>query len=163
MLRPARAFNAQERIGMAQKDDATPGERIGDIASAQAEKAVDEVKKGAEEIRAAAGDAADDVSDDLRQLREDIAKLSETVALIATSRGSAAASAVSEGVRAVRDNVYATAADAGRAGADIAGSAKQHATSFACDVEDTVRRNPLGAVLTSLGVGILIGMMSRSR
>ncbi|GHE47711.1 hypothetical protein GCM10019059_03050 [Camelimonas fluminis] len=145
----------QERIGMAQKDDATPGGAGGN--------ATDEVKKGAAEIRQAADQARDDIADDLRQLREDIARLSETVTAIAASRGSAAASAVGDSVRAMKDNVFATAADACSAGADIAGSARQHAASFAGDVEDTVRRNPLGAILTSLGVGVLIGLMTRSR
>lgn len=148
---------------MAHNDDGKSGETPTDILSRQAGKLADEVAGGVDEVRLAAADAGDDIADDLRQLREDIARLSETVAAIASTRGSAAASAVSDGVRAVKDNVFATAADACSAGADIVGSARNHAASFSSDVEDTVRRNPLGAILTSLGVGILIGVMSRRR
>jgi hypothetical protein len=64
--------------------------------------------------------------------------------------------ALSLGVRGITDNVY-------NAGSDVAHSARRHAVSFVNDIEATVRRNPQGAVVATLGLGIIIGMMLRSR
>jgi ElaB/YqjD/DUF883 family membrane-anchored ribosome-binding protein len=48
-------------------------------------------------------------------------------------------------------------------GSELASSAKQHAKSFASELEGMARRNPLGTIAGALVVGIVIGMMSRGR
>jgi prophage DNA circulation protein len=106
---------------------------------------------------------ASDVSADIKALKADIARLSETVAAIAAARGADAASRLGKGVRSVTDGVGATASNVYDAGSDIASSARQHAASFADDIEATVRRNPLGTLIATLGLGMILGMMSRSR
>ncbi|GGC62263.1 DUF883 family protein [Chelatococcus reniformis] len=136
---------------------------VGETIANEAGKAKAELRKGAEEIGASLDAANGDISADLQRLREDLSRLSETVSGIAGERGAAAASRVTDGVRSVKESVYTTANDAYSAGADIASSAKTHAGDFASDVEDTVRRNPIGTVLAALGVGLIVGMMSRGR
>lgn len=149
---------------MAANDPTSPDTpNVGETIANEASKAKADLRKGADEIGASLNAASSDISADLQRLREDLSRLSETVAGIAGERGAAAASRVTDGVRSVKDSVYATANDAYSAGADIAGSAKAHASDFASDVEATVRRNPLGTVLAALGVGLIVGMMSRSR
>ena len=137
--------------------------KAGEELRSAAGKAGDDLRKGASEIGASVEAASGDIAADLRMLKEDIARLTETVAAIASNRGQQAASRVTDGLRGVTDGVTETASNAYAAGAEIASAAKAHATSFAGDVEDTVRRNPLGTVLAALGLGILVGMMSRSR
>jgi hypothetical protein len=48
-------------------------------------------------------------------------------------------------------------------GSDLATSAKQHAKTFASELEATARRNPLGTIAGTLVVGVIIGMMTRGR
>jgi ElaB/YqjD/DUF883 family membrane-anchored ribosome-binding protein len=46
-------------------------------------------------------------------------------------------------------------------GANIASATTQQAKTFAAELEDMARRNPLGAVAGAVMVGVLIGMMGR--
>lgn len=131
--------------------------------ASDAAKAMNEVRKGALETSDSVTAASGDIAGDLRQLKTDLARLTETVTAIASNRGARAASRVGDGVRSVTDTFSATASDAYTAGSDIASSARHHASSFAGDVEKTVRRNPLGAVLASMVLGMVVGMLSRSR
>jgi hypothetical protein len=96
-------------------------------------------------------------------LKDDIARLRETVASIAAARGADAATRVSHGMRAVTDSFGSTASTVYDAGSEIATSARQHAASFASDVEATVRRNPMGTLLGTFALGMILGMMSRGR
>jgi hypothetical protein len=48
-------------------------------------------------------------------------------------------------------------------GSDLAASAKEHAKTFASELEGTARRNPLATIAGALVVGVIIGMMSRGR
>jgi hypothetical protein len=49
------------------------------------------------------------------------------------------------------------------AGSELASSAKEHAKTFASELEGMARRNPLGTIAGALLVGLIIGMMSRGR
>jgi ElaB/YqjD/DUF883 family membrane-anchored ribosome-binding protein len=46
---------------------------------------------------------------------------------------------------------------------DLATSAKEHAKTFASELEGMARRNPLGTIAGALAVGVVLGMMSRGR
>jgi hypothetical protein len=48
-------------------------------------------------------------------------------------------------------------------GTDLASSAREHAKTFASELEGMARRNPLGTIAGALLVGMVIGMMSRGR
>lgn len=152
---------ASNSLGNAGLGNATA--KAGEELRSAASKAGDDLRKGVSEIGASVQAASGDIAADLRMLKEDIARLTETVASIASNRGQQAASRVTDGLRGVTEGVSETASSAYAASAEIASAAKTHAKSFAGDVEDTVRRNPLGTVLAALGLGMLVGMMSRSR
>jgi ElaB/YqjD/DUF883 family membrane-anchored ribosome-binding protein len=46
---------------------------------------------------------------------------------------------------------------------DLANSAKEHAQTFASELEGMARRNPLGTIAGALVVGVVLGMMTRRR
>jgi hypothetical protein len=48
-------------------------------------------------------------------------------------------------------------------GSELASAAKEHAKTFASELEGMARRNPLGTIAGALLVGVIIGMMSRGR
>jgi ElaB/YqjD/DUF883 family membrane-anchored ribosome-binding protein len=49
------------------------------------------------------------------------------------------------------------------AGSELASSAKEHAKTFASELEGMARRNPLGTIAGVLAVGVIVGMMLRGR
>jgi len=96
--------------------------------------------------------AASDLADDLAALRADVAKLSDTIAgLVRTQTGSATA-AVRGAVDDARDQLSQAAAQA-----------QDRALGAAADIERRIEANPLTAVLIAAGIGVALGMMSKSR
>jgi ElaB/YqjD/DUF883 family membrane-anchored ribosome-binding protein len=90
---------------------------------------------------------AADLTADLAALRADITRLSDTIAgLVRTQADHAGA------VGDARDQLSRAAADA-----------QDSALGAAADLERRIERNPLTAVLIAAGLGIMLGMMSRSR
>jgi ElaB/YqjD/DUF883 family membrane-anchored ribosome-binding protein len=59
------------------------------------------------------------------------------------------------------DGVSRTATQAYDAGAQMAGAVSERVSSIAHGFESAVRRNPMVAVAAALGVGLVIGLMSR--
>ena len=97
-----------------------------------------------------------DLSTDFGALKDELARLGEKFAAIPTAVDGAAPSRLSQGMRGVTDSVH-------EAGSDIAGSARDGAVAFLDELEATVRRNPRGTLIGALGVGIVLGMIARSR
>ena len=100
--------------------------------------ALDRGKSG---IAESASAARDSLANDLARLREDVTKMQEAVSRFTSQAGGEAAR---------------TARNVGRAVTSEAGSA-------ATELENMVRRNPLGAMAGALVAGIFIGMMTRGR
>ena len=61
------------------------------------------------------------------------------------------------------DQAREVASDVANRGSDYARSASRQVRSYAAEVEDASRRNPLGAVATALLVGVAIGYFGRGR
>jgi hypothetical protein len=97
----------------------------------------------------------------LSQLSRDVASLKNTFALFASQAGGEAAAAM----RNMGEAAASRAGDAagGDSASDPAASVKQHAKTFAAELEAMARRNPLGTIAGTLMVGVIIGMMSRGR
>ena len=51
----------------------------------------------------------------------------------------------------------------GEVASDVAASAKEQVKTFASEVENMARKNPLGTIGATLLVGVVLGMMSRGR
>jgi ElaB/YqjD/DUF883 family membrane-anchored ribosome-binding protein len=93
-----------------------------------------------------------DLNVDLAALRADIARLSDTVAAMVRVQADAAGAAVRGAVGDARDQL-----------SQAASNAQDSAFGTAADLERRIERNPLTAVLIAAGIGMALGMMSKSR
>ena len=93
-----------------------------------------------------------DLGEDLAALRQDIARLAETMKELAQQQTRAAGQRVSDALGDAKEKFASTAADA---------QARVRAASG--EITASIERNPLMAVLIAFGIGISLGMISRSR
>jgi ElaB/YqjD/DUF883 family membrane-anchored ribosome-binding protein len=105
----------------------------------------------------------DDLGETLSQLSRDVASLKDTFALLFSQAGGEATRKMRNMGEAVASQVSDTASGVADTGSDLASSAKQHATTFASELEAMARRNPLGTIAGTLLLGVIVGMMSRGR
>jgi ElaB/YqjD/DUF883 family membrane-anchored ribosome-binding protein len=96
--------------------------------------------------------ASADLSADLVALRADIARLSDTMAGLVRSQANSASAAVKGVMDDARDQL-----------SQAASQAQESALGAAADLERRIEKNPLTAVLIAAGIGMALGMMSRSR
>jgi ElaB/YqjD/DUF883 family membrane-anchored ribosome-binding protein len=99
-----------------------------------------------------AEEAAGDLNAELAALRHDIARLAEAMRDLAQRQTQAAGLRVSEAVGDARERIASTATDA-----------QNRVRAASGEIEASIERNPLIAVLIAFGVGMSLGMMSRSR
>ena len=101
----------------------------------------------------ASGDgAAADFAADLAALPANIANLSETIVGQMRGQADAAGAAVKGAVGDARDQLL-----------QAASHAQDSAFGAAADLERRIEKDPLTAVLIAAGIGMAIGMMSKSR
>ena len=105
----------------------------------------------------------DGFAETLSQLSREIASLKDTFALLASQTGGEAAKKMRNMSEALASQVGDAAGGVADTGSDLATSAKQHAKTFASELEAMARRNPLGTIAGALVVGVIIGMMTRGR
>jgi ElaB/YqjD/DUF883 family membrane-anchored ribosome-binding protein len=96
--------------------------------------------------------AAPDLAADLAALRADIARLSDTMAGLMRAQTDAAGAAVKGAVGDARDQL-----------SQAASHAQDSAFGAAADLERRIERYPLTAVLIAVGIGMALGMMTKSR
>jgi ElaB/YqjD/DUF883 family membrane-anchored ribosome-binding protein len=85
-------------------------------------------------------------------LRGDIAKLSDSVTTLARHQADATGAAVGTAIDTAKGKL-----------AQAATSAQGQAMSVSADFERRIAANPLTAVLIAAGVGVTIGLMTKSR
>jgi ElaB/YqjD/DUF883 family membrane-anchored ribosome-binding protein len=95
---------------------------------------------------------ASDLPADLAALREDIARLSDAVAALVRAQTDAAGAALKGAVGGAREQL-----------SHAASHAQGSALGAAADLERRIEKYPLTAVLIAAGVGMALGMMSKSR
>ena len=108
-------------------------------------------------------EAAADIAADLAALRSDLARLAASVATIVGNEGAAVAGDVRSRARRAASSAEAAAqhfAEEGRAAFD---ETRAKMGAIGDDVAGVVERNPIASLAAALGMGILIGMMSRRR
>ena len=105
----------------------------------------------------------DDLGETLSQLSRDVASLKNTFALLASQAGGEAVKTMRNMSDAVASQVGEAAGGVADTSSDLATSARQHAKTFASELEAMARRNPLGTIAGTLVVGVIVGMMSRGR
>jgi ElaB/YqjD/DUF883 family membrane-anchored ribosome-binding protein len=99
----------------------------------------------------------------LSELRQDMASLKNTLSRFASQAGDEAAKTVRGASETLASQVGSAASGVADMGSDLASSAKEHAKTFASELEGMARRNPLGTIAGALVVGVVIGLMSRGR
>jgi ElaB/YqjD/DUF883 family membrane-anchored ribosome-binding protein len=95
--------------------------------------------------------SSQDFTTDLASLRDDVAKLSSSLSEFIRIHSAATTNTVSE-VDNARQKISGAAS-----------KAQDRVTGATTDLEATIERNPLAAVLIALGAGILVGLLSRGR
>ena len=96
-------------------------------------------------------EASQDFTADLASLRDDVAKLSSSLSEFIRTH-SAATTTVSDVVDNAQQKISGTAT-----------KAQNRVTGATTDLEATIERNPLAAVLIALGAGIIVGLLSHGR
>jgi ElaB/YqjD/DUF883 family membrane-anchored ribosome-binding protein len=99
----------------------------------------------------------------LSELRQDMASLKNTISRYASQAGDEAAKTVRGASQTLASQVGSAASGVADMGSDLASSAKEHAKTFASELEGMAKRNPLGTIAGALIIGVVIGMMSRGR
>src|SRR5215471_5811878 len=99
----------------------------------------------------------------LTELRQDITSLKNTLSRFATQSGDDATKTVRGASQTLAAQVGSAASGVADMSTDLATSAKEHAKTFASELEGMAKRNPLGTLAGALVVGVVIGLMSRGR
>jgi ElaB/YqjD/DUF883 family membrane-anchored ribosome-binding protein len=105
----------------------------------------------------------DGLSEELNKLRRDVLSLKDSLARLASQAGSEAATTVRNLSQTAVSQAGSAASGAADAGSELVSSAKEHAKTFASELEGMARRNPLGTIVGAMVVGVVIGMLSRGR
>ena len=100
------------------------------------------------------------VASDLQQLRADFAKLSESVSGLVKTQAQSAASGFRDSMASAGGKIADKAADLGQSALQITSGAQDGVISASNDIEASIERNPLTAVLIAAGIGIVLGMIS---
>jgi ElaB/YqjD/DUF883 family membrane-anchored ribosome-binding protein len=97
-------------------------------------------------------DVSQDFAADLAALRDDVTKLSTSVSEFIRTQTATTANTVVGAVDNARQKISETA-----------GKAQDRVAEARSDLETTIERNPLAAVLIAMVAGIAVGLLSRAR
>jgi len=95
-------------------------------------------------------ESAQDFAADLAALRADIVKLTASVTSLVKSEAAAKT-----------DTLYSAVDSARQKLSDGASDAKDRLSGASSEIEASIERNPLIAVLIAMGAGLVIGLLSR--
>jgi ElaB/YqjD/DUF883 family membrane-anchored ribosome-binding protein len=112
------------------------------------------LERGRSGIADSAQAAGDSLSSDVAKLRADIAAIQQTMSKFASQAGG-------EAVKTAQSVGSAVASQIGDVATEMASATKEQAKTFASELENMARKNPLGTIGATLLVGVIIGMMSR--
>lgn len=126
-------------------------------ASAPVRPISESVASGREAIGALAAKAIDSGRSDLETLRSDLDRLINTV----TDFMSQVRKEAGETARDVAAGIEDQAGDLAAKGAKMGAAATEQGKTFAADLEQMVRRNPIGAIAGAVTVGVVIGLLGR--
>lgn len=100
--------------------------------------------------RTGTDDHAEDLQAQIETVKEDLAKIGATLAEL-----------VKSGVREGRSKVEQAADEYRRKGEEQAEAALKDARAYGDALEEKIVQNPFAAVLVALGLGFIVGMMTR--
>jgi ElaB/YqjD/DUF883 family membrane-anchored ribosome-binding protein len=97
-------------------------------------------------------EATQDFSADLSALRDDVTRLTSSVSEFIRSQTVATTNTVADAVDSAKQKI-----------SDTASKAQDRVAETSADLESTIERNPLAAVLVAMVVGLIVGLVSRGR
>jgi ElaB/YqjD/DUF883 family membrane-anchored ribosome-binding protein len=121
----------------------------------------DSMSRGKEAIGAAASEAIQAAGSDLQALRADLNSLRDTVAKFLSQASSEAAKSARDVTSSLAGQVGGAAGGLAGKGAEMASAASGQAKTFASELENMARRNPIGAMAGAVLLGVLLGLMGR--
>jgi ElaB/YqjD/DUF883 family membrane-anchored ribosome-binding protein len=119
------------------------------------------LERGRTKIAESAAATGDDLAGDMKTLRADMAKMQDTLMKFVSQVGSHSSQTMSDVGQAVAGQVASAASGIAGAGSDMAASATAQAKTFASELESMARKNPLGTLVGTLMVGMVVGFISR--
>ena len=119
------------------------------------------VTRGRDAIGATASAATNAAGNDLQSLQADLHRLKDTVSKFMSQAADEATKSACEVSANVAGRVGDVASDLAERGSVMASAATDQAKTFATELENMARRNPIGAMAGAVMVGILIGMLGR--
>jgi len=105
----------------------------------------------------------DNLAEDVSSLRQDMAKMHDILSRFTSEAGGQAARTARNVGQTVAAQVGSTASGIASTSADMAASATQQVKTFANELEEIARKNPLGALAGALVIGVVIGLIARGR
>lgn len=97
-------------------------------------------------------EASKDFAADLAALRDDVTKLTSSVSEVIRTHTAATTNTVFDAVDNARQKI-----------SDTASKTQDRVAGASTDLETTIERNPLAAVVIAMVAGILVGLLSRGR
>jgi ElaB/YqjD/DUF883 family membrane-anchored ribosome-binding protein len=121
----------------------------------------DSVARGRDAIGAAASDAMSAAGSDLQSLRADLNSLKDTLSKFMAEAGNEAAKSARQVTSNLAGQAGGVAQNVADKSAEIASATSHQVKTFASELENIARRNPIGAMAAAVLVGVLIGVMGR--
>lgn len=100
---------------------------------------------------------------DLDSLRRQVTDLQNAMAKLISDAGNMAVKSAKEATSDVASQVGAAASNIADKSSEMAQAASEQAKTFASELEKVARANPLGSLAGALLVGVVIGLIGRSR
>ena len=100
---------------------------------------------------------------DLQSLREDLNNLKDTVTEFVSQAGIDAVKTARDVTSNVASQVGNATSNVAEKGSEIATITSKQAKTFASELENLGRKNPIGAMAAAMMVGVLIGLIGRGR
>ena len=107
--------------------------------------------------------ADDRLAQDMDELRADVAKLTETVSQLLRNQAEVGADKLGAGLGKAREALGETAESFARAGRGMAEDAQNRIGALGDDLERSIQRSPLTAVVAAAALGMVLGLIHRSR
>lgn len=91
-----------------------------------------------------------EIRDELKALRDDLAALGQSVRDLGVQQANSVAGSVRDAVGQATESLRMSA-----------GEARRQGEAVATEIEAAITRNPLTAILVAMGLGYIVGMISR--
>lgn len=108
----------------------------------------------------AAENTTADVTAELTQLRADFGRLADSVSELVKSQTQTVAATMREQAGKAGDAVAANFADLSSSATKMTNSAQASMQSAGNDIEASIERNPMAAVMIAAGIGLVLGLVT---